>query len=345
MQVTLKDIARKSGYSVTTVSRALAGYDDVNEATRRHIATIANNLGYQPNLLARQLRNQRTHTLGLITPALDNSIANEFFSQLLLSIGDAAARIGYDVLISGQVPGEPEMAAYHRIVGGNRVDGMILARTRQHDERIAYLKSRSHPFVVNGRGAPGEVNDFAYIDVDSQAGIRLVLEHLVSLGHEHIALILPPPEIAFTEFRHAGYREGLVAANLPYHPEYVRHGDLLRTGGFRCTNELLDQSPEITAIVASNDLMALGAMSAVQGRGWQVGSDISIAGFDDIPAAEYAHPALTTVHQPIYEIGQLLVNVLDSAIGGRATEKTQTLLPTTLMIRASTGYKRGGQRT
>ena len=343
MQVTLKDIARKSGYSVTTVSRALAGYDDVNENTRRHIAEIADTLGYQPNLLARQLRNQRTQTLGLITPAPDDSISNEFFSQLLLSISSAASHAGYDVLVSAQAPGEPEMTAYRRIVGGNRVDGMILARTRQHDERIAYLKSLNHPFVVNGRAAPDETSDFPYIDVDSQAGIHSVVEHFTSLGHEHIGLILPPPEMAFTEFRLSGYRQGLADANLPYRAEYVVYGDLMRSGGYVSANALLDRHPQMTAIAACNDLMALGAMSAAQARGLQVGYDISIAGFDDIPAAEYAHPPLTTIHQPIYEIGKLVVNLLDDLISGRPTDNAQILLPSTLVIRASTGRKRGGE--
>src|SRR5690606_8119775 len=105
---------------------------------------------------------------------------------LLLSISSAASHAGYDVLVSAQAPGEPEMMAYRRIVGGNRVDGMILARTRHHDERITYLKHLKHPFVVNGRAAPDEQSDFPFIDVDSQAGIRIVVEHLASLGHEHI---------------------------------------------------------------------------------------------------------------------------------------------------------------
>jgi LacI family transcriptional regulator len=343
MQVKLRDIAREAGFSITTVSRALAGYDDVNENTRRRIAEVAAALGYQPNLLARQLRIQRTQTLGLIIPSADNRVSDEFFSQLLLGIGDAASQASYDLLISAQAPGEPEMAAYHRIVGGRRVDGTIIARTRQHDQRIAYLKQLNHPFVVNGRGGPDEVSDFPYIDVDSQIGIQSVVEHLIELGHEHIGLILPPPEMAFTEFRHNGYRLGLSAADLPYRTDYVRHGNLLRSGGFLNTHLLLDGHPEITAIVTCNDLTAFGAMSAVQERSLQVGDDISITGFDDIPAAEYSHPPLTTVHQPIYEIGQRLVDLLHNRITGTEQNDTQTLIYGKLVIRASTGVRKGGR--
>src|SRR5439155_16475718 len=125
---------------------------------------VASSVGYQPNLVARQLRSQRTHTLGLIIPANERSFSNDFFTQLMLAVGDTASPEHYDLLISAQVPGEEEMAAYHKMVGGNRVDGMILARSRRSDPRIAYLAAQKHPFVVNGRSAPGEASDFPYID-------------------------------------------------------------------------------------------------------------------------------------------------------------------------------------
>jgi len=343
MQVTLKDIAQKSGYSVTTVSRALAGYSDVNEQTRQQIIEIAQALGYQPNLLARQFRNQRTQTLGIIIPAHDYTFSTGFYSQLMLGIGDAASAEHYDLLISAQEPGPEEMAAYRRMVAGNRVDGMIIARTRHHDARLRYLKEHDHPFVVSGRGAPDEESDFPYIDVDSQAGIYSVVQHFVELGHRNIGLILPSPEMAFTEYRHEGYKRGLIEANIPYRPEYVVHGDLWWSGGYQGAQSLLDNHPELTALVACNDLMALGAMSAIQGRGLQVGRDIAVAGFDDIPAAEYAYPSLTTVNQPIYEIGQRLVKMLIAIIERTPQQETQVLLPCKLIVRASSGYARRGE--
>lgn len=335
--VKLKDIAEKAGYSITTTSRALAGYSDVNEGTRQHILAIARQLGYQPNELARHLRSQRTYTVGLIIPANDQSFSNDFFNLLLRGIGDAAALDGYDLLISAQTPGDAELEAYRRFVGGGRVDGMIVARTRQGDERLRYLKSMDCPFVVSGRASPDEPSDFAYIDADSQAGIRAATEHLIALGHREIGLLLPPPDIAYTEFRRRGYIEALQAAGIEYRAEYAPHSDLLRSGGYTDTNALLDRFPAITAIVCCNDLMALGAISAAQGRGLNVGSDLSITGFDDIPPAEYAHPALTTVHQPIYEIGRRLVHMLTQIIAGTPPQQTQILLPAELIIRASTG--------
>lgn len=335
MPVTLKDIAEKTGYSITTVSRALAGYSDVNAKTRQQIIEAAETMGYQPNLIARQLRSQRTQTLGLIIPYNDHSFSNDFFHQLMLGIGDEAALAGYDLLISAQPPGEGEMEAYQRIVGGNRVDGMILARTRAHDPRIEYLRKIQHPFVVSGRAAPDEPSDFPYIDVDSQVGIQMATTHLIKEAHEHIGLILPPAEMAFTNYRLQGYQAALENAGLPYNPTYIFYGDLVRGSGYTGANTLLDQHPEITALVACNDLMALGAMSAIQHRGLQVGRDIAVTGFDDIPAAEYAHPPLTTVRQPIYEIGQRLVKMLLGLIDGQAAQEMHIVLQPELVIRAS----------
>ncbi len=341
MQVTLKDIAQKSGFSVTTVSRALAGYSDVNEQTRQHIITIASEAGYQPNLLARQFRSQRTHTLGIIVPVHDYTFISGFYSQLMLGIGAAASHEHYDLLISAQdTEGEDEVTAYRRVVAGNRVDGMILARTRQNDARIQYLKAQNHPFVVAGRAAPGEISDFPFIDVDSQSGIQLVVDHFVGLGHRDIGLILPPPEMAFTGYRHEGYREGLEAAGIPYNPDYVVNGDLWWSGGYQGAQVLLDRHPQVTAIIASNDLMAIGAISLIQSKGLAVGRDIAVSGFDDIPAAEFSYPSLTTIHQPIYEIGQRLVKILTEIITGVAPQQMQVILPGTLVVRASSGFQR-----
>lgn len=340
MQITLRDIAKKSGYSVTTVSRALAGYNDVNEATRTLIIDIATSMGYQPNLVARHLRHQRTNTIGLIIPSNDIGFSDDFFSELMMGVGHAASEHGYDVLISAQASFETELDAYRRIVGGNRVDGMVLARTRKDDPRIEYLHSISHPFVVSGRRSLNEENDFAFIDVDSQLGIKMLVDHFVELGHREIALLLPPAEMAFTDYRLEGYKDSLKQAGIPFKPEYVVCADLKRRGGYEATRRLLGQFPQLTAFVGCNDLMALGAMSAIQDRGYRVGDQIVVGGFDDIPAAEYSSPPLTTVRQPIYEIGVRLMNMLIQIVQGFTPERSQILLEPALVVRESCGSKR-----
>lgn len=337
MQVRLKDIAKLTGYSITTISRALAGYADVNAETRALILQTAHQLGYQPNGIAQQLRQQIANAIGFIIPSDAHDLNGDFFSQLLHGISAEAAEQHFDILICSALPGEEEMRAYQRLVGGNRVDGVILARTRRDDPRIAYLRAKQHPFVVSGRAAPNEPSDFPYIDVDSQAAIRMLVEHLQSLGHRHIGLILPPPDVAYTGYRLVGYQEGLAAAGLPFHSDYLQYGDLARSGGFHATQHLLSAQPQLTALIACNDLMALGAISAALGRGLRVGADLSIVGFDDLPAAEYSHPPLTTVRQPIYEIGRRLAAMLIGLIRGDQSAHTQVILQGELIVRASSG--------
>ncbi len=340
MPTTLKDISKQSGFSVTTVSRALTGYDDVSQDTREHILKIAKDLGYQPNHIARQLQGQRTHTLGLIMPARVHTHDDDFFSVLLKGITYAAARQGFDVLTSAAQSTQSELDAYERIVGGKRVDGMIVARTYRNDPRIQYLKSVDCPFIVHGRLAPDEISDFHYIDVDSQMGIALVTGHLIDQGHEHIGLILPDIDLAFTQYRLNGYQQALAAHNLPYQAQYCKYGNLTYQSGIEAAQQLLQQYPHLTAIIGANDWMALGAMAVAKNLGYPVGAGFAIAGYDDIPAATHSEPALTTVHQPIYSIGEQLTQRLLDIIDESPTTHYQALIQPDLVIRASSGDTR-----
>lgn len=344
-KTTLKSIAKASGFSVTTVSRALAGYNDVNEKTRAHIMKIADELGYRPNLVARQLRSQRTHTIGIVMPANTRDYEDDFFSMLLKGISRTAAEHHYDVLISAQVSDADEMDAYYRIVGGNRVDGIILARTYQNDARIRYLQEINHPFVVSGRLTPDRPSDFPYIDIDSKVGLEMMVAHLIGCGHRHIGLILPPADIAYTPFRLRGYQSGLEQAGLNHQPAYITHGDLKREGGYQAARNLLETAPKLTAIIACNDLMAMGAMTAVQEHGARIGEDIAVTGFDDIPSAEFTNPPLTTIRQPIYEIGQRLIEMLIQIIEGHTPEESQILLQPELVVRGSSRPQSGREVT
>lgn len=340
MRPTLKDIAAKSGFSVTTVSRALAGYDDVNEQTRQRILDIADSMGYEPNQVARQLQGQRTHTLGIILPERLYEGEEDFFSVLVRGITYAAARKGYDLLISTTGPHTNELDVYRRLVGGKRVDGMIIARTHRQDQRIAYLKKMGTPFVVSGRLQPDEISDFPFIDADSQFGLRTLVEHFIDYGHEHIGLLLPPSDIAYTPYRLQGYREALERHNLPYREDYIVTGNLTRQSGITATETLLDRAPHITAIAASNDFMALGAIHAIENAGRVVGQDIVVGGFDDIPLARFSTPSLTTLRQPISDIGEQLTELLIAVIRREPIIHMSKLIKPRLMVRDSSGVPR-----
>lgn len=340
MPVTLKDISNKSGFSVTTVSRALAGYDDVSSQTREHILKIAAELGYQPNQIARQLQGRRTNTIGLIMPQRPATDDDDFFSLLLKGITYEAARNGYDVLVSAGHPETTEMETYRRIVGGNRVDGIVLARNYQNDPRIIYLQEQKHPFIVLGRNAPDTPSDFSYIDVDSQFGIEMLVEHFVSLGHQDIGLILPPSDVTTTFHRFAGYKVGLDRAGIAFKDDYCIYSDYTFDGGREAADILLERAPQITAIVGCNDWMALGAMATLQNRGIPIGQDFVVGGYDDIPAAARSVPSLTTLHTPIYELGELLTKRLIKLIDHDPTFQQQEIVKPELIIRESSGGSR-----
>jgi LacI family transcriptional regulator len=328
--VTLKDLAKHVGVSVTTASRALAGYDDVSSETKRRVKEAATELGYYPNITARRLQKQRTDTLGFIIPTADPRFSDPFFSEIIAGIGNEAARHEYDLLVSTHAPDSiNEKAAYERATRGGWVDGLIVIRTREDDSRIQLLCRQNFPFVAFGR--TDDELDFPFVDEDSIAGVGMLVKHFVELGHRRIGFIAPPAGLMFGVFRTRGFLETMADNELPVEAGWVVEGDLTQSGGAKAINELIDLQPSLTAVICGNDLMAIGAMNRLQ----KLGHDVTIAGFDDIPIAAYTNPSLTTVRQPIYEIGQMTCSILVDIINGRPPEKKHILLTPELIVRES----------
>ena len=332
-QVTLKTISKQTGFSVTTVSRALTGYDDVSKETREKILEIANELGYYPNFTARQLQKQRTDTIGLILPTYGPRFNDPYFSELIAGIGNQLSSFGMSLLLSVQPPGPNEISAYRHMVEGKRVDGLIIVRTRNEDERIKYLLTTTLPFVAFGRSNVSA--HFNYIDEDGEAGVYELTKYLLDLGHKRIGFISAPFNLMFANFRLAGYRKALEDHGIGFSQDYIYEGDLTRKGGELGTKKLLSLSQKPTAIIASNDLMALSAMTYAQEIGLTIGKDLSIAGFDDVTPSDIF--SLTTLRQPIYNIGCLLTSMLQKLIQNEPLEEAQILLKPQLIIRNSTG--------
>ncbi len=335
MPATLKDIAKEVGKSITTVSRALHGYDDVSPETIALVRRVADEMGYTPNIMAQRLQKQRTDTIGFILPTFGPRFSDPFFSEFLAGIGNRAAKLGYDLLVSTRPPGEEELSTYRRKVQSHLVDGFVIVRTRRHDPRIEYLCQADFPFVAFGRT---ENNcDFPYVDEDGEHGMRLMAHHLADLGHKDIAFIAAPDELMFAHYRSKGFKEGLEERGVHLDEKLIVTGDLTQRDGFRQATSLLELTNPPTAIAACNDLMAMGAISAAQKRGLIVGKDIAITGFDNIPLAEHSHPPLTTIHQPIYQIGDMVCEILIRRIKGESVETDHALLEPTLVIRETCG--------
>lgn len=339
MPATLKDVAKKVGKSTTTVSRALHDFTDISQETKELVRAAAAELGYIPNTTAQRLQKKYTDTIGLVIPTSGPRFSDPFFSEFLAGVGNKAASLGYDLLVSTRAPGQEEMVAYQSILRGRRVDGFVVVRTRCNDERIDFLLKNDFPFVSFGRAETDQ--PFNYVDENGELGMTLIVEHLISLGHTRLGCITSPPQLMFTHHRLQGLTQKLAEVGLELPQEMLLAGDLTHRSGYEQASHLLDMPHPPTAIIACNDLMALGAMSAALERGLQVGKDVSITGFDNIPLAENSHPPLTTVHQPIYQIGSMVCEMLVRRIRKETTEHEQVLLQPSLIVRRSTGLALG----
>jgi LacI family transcriptional regulator len=339
--ITLKDLSEKVGKSITTVSRALSGYADVSPETIELVQRVAKEMGYTSNAQARRLQKQSSETIGLILPTFGPRFSDPFLSEFIAGIGNMTRQYGYDILVSLQPPGEDELDAYRHMAESNLVDGFIVVRTRLQDERINYLQSIGFPFVCFGRDESAQ--EYMYVDEDGVLAMSLIVDHLVRLGHRKIACITSGSEYYFTKMRLDGFLKQMSSHHLEVPDEYIRKGALMESVGFTEMSGLLALEEPPTAVIAFTDLLALGAIGAVESKGLIVGKDVSISGFDDIPLAANTMPPLTTIHQPTYAIGSMVSEMLIKAIEEKEMSDKQVLLEPELLVRQSTGFVKESQ--
>ncbi|MGO1172736.1 MAG: LacI family DNA-binding transcriptional regulator [Actinomycetaceae bacterium] len=302
-QVGIREVARAAHVSVTTASRALNGTGRVAETTRARVRAVADELGYRPNELARQLKRGKSSSLGIVVP----DITNPFFSELAQGVQEAAARYDSVLLLTatGADPGRTAEAIAQ--MRARHVAGVVLVEDRLDDDRLVAALNGMR-FVALDREL--DQHRATTVTSDHRAGGRLAVQHLVDLGHRRIAHISGRPEIAVARERATGYQEGLAAAGLEVDPSLVVEADFEEEAGYQGTLRLLDRGTDATAIFAVNDLAAIGAVRALDERGLVVPRDISVVGFDDIHLASYVRPGLTTIHQQIDELGRQAAELL-----------------------------------
>jgi LacI family transcriptional regulator len=340
MAVTIRDVAKQLNLSITQVSRALDGYADVSEETRRRVIETAQKMGYVPNRAARQLRRQRSDTVGFVLPASTPRFNEPFFSEFIAGLADESALHNLDLLVTTAPPGQSaEELVYQRWVQGRKVDGIILNRIRLKDWRVRYLAQQNLPFVSLERSL--DPVDYASIEVDSHAGFLHLMEYLVRLGHLRIAYIGGPGDLKIQVDRLTGYRDGLIQAGLPVENNLIVEGDLTSEGGYQAALQLLSLPQPPTAITCVNDYTAMGALHAAHERGLTIGQDISITGFDGVGESAHTEPPLTTLYQPVHEIACKLVSMLSDLICGEDLKERQICYQPELVIRSSTREKPG----
>jgi len=340
--VTLKDIGERVNRSVTTVSRALAGCSDVSPETIHLVKEAAKEMGYVPNTLAQRLQKKTADTIGIIVPYSSTGYAEPFFSELLAGIGKEASEQGLDLLVA-YAKKESELSLYKKLVSGRRVDGFVISRTLCQDERIDYLVSLNFPFASFGMVENRQ--DFPFVEEDGEYAMTTIVNHLVQRGHTRIACICPPLSVMFSAVRLRGVRKRMTELGLSLPDEMIRIGSFDQKDGHEQAAYLLDLPNPPTAIIGFNDSIAFGAINAGKERALKIGEDLAVTGFDDIPMAEMYRPPLTTIHQPIAEIGSLVTKLLVKAIQeknpkykatGQGLENMQVIMCPKLIIREST---------
>ncbi len=332
---TIREVAKRLSLSITTISRALDGYGDVAEDTRKLVERTALEMGYTPNRAARQLRRKRTDTLGYILPANASQLTDPFFSEFIGGLGDEAAMNNFDLLVLTASPGsEAEKGLFQRWVQSRKVDGMVLNRMRLYDWRVQYLSEHGLPFVSLEKSLDGV--DHPYVEVDVRAGFIALIQHLVERGHCRIAYIGAGRELKIQSDRFSGYGAGMVSTGLELDPRLVFDGDLTRQSGYQATRKLMAMKNPPTAITCVNDLTAIGALEAAHLLALEVGRGLAIAGFDGIEESQHTQPPLTTLKQPVYEIARLLVKMLVAMLLEQPLPERQVQLRAELLVRQST---------
>lgn len=329
--VTIRDVAREAGVSVSTVSAAINNTDYVSQPMRSRIETAIGRLHYRPNDLARGLRLQRTHTIAVVVPDLSNS----FYTEMVQGMKDYATAANYTLLIGDSREHWSEESKYLDTFHRRRVDGVIRIPAIDDRPREAAAVLGSIPVVYADRLPRARVPGAGYVGVNNAEAAFDATRYLLSLGHRRIAVILGPQTVHTANERLQGYTRALRGNHQPIDRDLIRISDNQMLGGHREAIELLTRPDRPTAIFCTNNMMTLGAFQALQELRVHCPKEVSLLGFDDFNWATLLRPRITMVRQPAREIGMTTARVLIDYIDGRNSMNTGHCLPTTLVVRES----------
>lgn len=329
MKTSIKDIAAIAGVSHSTVSRALSNSPLIPEATRRRIQRIAQRKGYTPNAIARGLVTRRTHAIGVVV----TTIEDPFVAEVVRGIEQVAGDQGYRVFLATSHNDSTRELNVVTALWESRVDSVIVAASRVGSLYGPRLQQIGVPIVLINNQHPGTF--IHTIAIDDAQGANLATQHLISLGHRVIGHLRGPSGHRASGKRLAGYRRALKQAGIAFDPTLVADADGSAAGGEQIL-QLLAHSPCPTAIFCYNDMTAIGALSILKRQGLAVPDDISLVGFDDIPFAQYVEPPLTTVRQPMTEMGRQAMQMALTLMNGPKSQVPDIVIPGQLIERKST---------
>lgn len=324
-RVNMRDVAHAAGVSVATVSKVVNGHYGVSQATTERVTRVIEDLGYVASLGARSLRSHKTDIIGVLVAEFE-----PFSTELLKGVSDAIAGTGYELLAfsGGRSNGSVgwERSSLSRL-GGTLIDGAIIVTPTIVDA------TNGIPVVaIDPHTGPAEIPT---VESDNVAGAVLATEYLLGLGHRRIAFLGGRPDLDSAQLREEGFRRAMADAGVPVDESLIRVGGYRAETAERPARELLTLPDRPTAIFAANDLMAISTMQVAEELGLTVPGDVSVIGFDNVPESAMARPPLTTINQPLREIGATALAMLVQLLNGRQPERTHVQLPTSMVERSS----------
>lgn len=336
MMVGLKDVARRAGVSVSTVSRVLTGSPLVNAETRERVQAAMDALEYRPNRVARRLRGDsgQASLIGLIVP----DIQNPFFAEVARGVEGVAQAHGYMVFVGNSDEDGAVERRYLELMRAERVDGVILPASSDIAATVTEMARRGLPVVCVDRRLPRAALDT--VIADNVEGAYQAVSHLIAVGHRRIGFIGGRPQLSTTQERLEGYRRALAEHGLPHDEALVRAGDSRQAGGRAMAAALLAGPERPTALLVGNNLMTLGALETIHALGLRIPDDVAIVGYDDMPWALAFNPPLTAVRQPGQELGRRAAELLIARIADPSRSTTLVTLQPELVVRQSCGAGR-----
>ena len=333
--VTLKDVAQLAGVSTGITSMALSGDPRVAAGTREIVQRAAEKLDYIPNVFGSALRGNRTGSIAVVIPQSSQHVfSHPYFMEILRGITEVANANNLTLILSTSSSNQED--AYMKILRSRRADGVIVAAATIDDPNIGRLASSGYPVIFLGRDRHDQ--RVISVTVDDIGGAEQDASHLVDVHNlRRIAFVTGPLAHRSASDKLEGYRLALGRHDIPYDENLVRFGDYSTESGARACRELLDQGRKFDAIFAANDEMAIGTLRVLEEAGYRVPTDIALVGYDDINLSGMIRPSLSTVHQPMEEVGRLAAIRLIEQLEGKTTEIRQIELPTELVIRNSCG--------
>jgi LacI family transcriptional regulator len=329
-RVTIVDVAHEAGVSYSTVSRVVNNKTYVNPETRAKVLQAMTRLGYQANLLARSLAGGRSNVIGLLVVDL----TTQYVGEIIRGIDDVLTANQYELMLYTTHRRKRKESAYVNMMARGLTDGVLILLPRDPEAYLLSLRQRDFPYVL--------IDQFGIDDSDltvtaaNREGGYIATKHLIDLGHQRIAIITGWMDMNSARDRLSGYRAALADHGIPFEAGLVYEGDFTQLSGYHGTNHLLDAPDPPTAIFASSDLTAMGVMDAVRSRNLKVPADLSVIGFDDVPMSAILVPKLTTVRQPLTDMGQIATQMLLNLIHRPEEKQSSVIVPTQLIIREST---------